>query len=79
MKTALAADEPERRPTLQLVGNLVRVPKTEHWETSPTTTVQWKVVPPTTAATFPQQIIGPWQCPDCKTWMAPHVREHRCP
>jgi len=20
----------------------------------------------------------PWQCPACKTWLAPHVSEHRC-
>jgi hypothetical protein len=20
----------------------------------------------------------PWQCPACKTWLAPQVREHRC-
>jgi hypothetical protein len=20
----------------------------------------------------------PWQCPACKTWIAPHVSEHRC-
>ena len=20
----------------------------------------------------------PWQCPACRTWLAPHVTEHRC-
>jgi hypothetical protein len=20
----------------------------------------------------------PWRCPDCLTWIAPHVTEHRC-
>jgi hypothetical protein len=20
----------------------------------------------------------PWQCPACRTWLAPHVSEHRC-
>lgn len=21
---------------------------------------------------------APWKCPDCLTWIAPHVAEHRC-
>lgn len=21
---------------------------------------------------------GPWQCPACSAWIAPHVTEHRC-
>lgn len=22
--------------------------------------------------------MTPWKCPDCKTWIAPDVKEHRC-
>ena len=21
---------------------------------------------------------APWRCPECRTWIAPHVNEHRC-
>lgn len=21
---------------------------------------------------------APWKCPDCGTWLAPHISEHRC-
>ena len=21
---------------------------------------------------------GPWKCPECRAWVAPHVTEHRC-
>lgn len=21
---------------------------------------------------------APWQCPECRTWIAPHVDEHKC-
>jgi hypothetical protein len=82
MRTALAADEPEperRRYLTSIATGLTAVAAgggavSSTIYTYPTAAGR----PPVTTATFPQQVIGPWQCPECKVWNAPHVREHRC-
>lgn len=87
MKTALATDEPdepERKQALTLIANTLSAAAGAagtgivRYTFNTAAAQPWQWQQPTTEATFPQRVIGPWQCPDCQTWMAPTVTEHRC-
>jgi len=84
VKTALATDEPdepERKAALTAVASTLSSAASYTYPATGGNVgagLDVRPAPPTTTATFPQRVIGPWQCPDCKTWMAPTVTEHRC-
>jgi hypothetical protein len=80
VRTALATaepDEPDRRAALTLIASTIAAATTGGGVAY---LPGGNSLPPVTAATWPARITGqqPWQCPDCRLWMAPAVATHRC-